>query len=49
VANAHRAGDFVRAIELSVQLWFDGTERTPKEVVATARERFRSLIHTPMC
>ncbi len=43
VAEAFKSGDFVRAIELSVRLWVDGTERSPEEVDPGVRERFREL------
>jgi pimeloyl-ACP methyl ester carboxylesterase len=43
MAEAFKSGDFVRALELSVRLWFDGSERGPDEVDPTARERFRNL------
>ncbi len=43
MAEAFKAGDFVRAIDLSVRMWVDGSERRPDEVNAIVRERFRSL------
>jgi 3-oxoadipate enol-lactonase len=43
IGAAFQAGDFARAIELSVRLWVDGTERGPEEVDPGVRERFRAL------
>jgi 3-oxoadipate enol-lactonase len=43
IGQAFQAGDFARAIELSVRLWVDGTERRPDEVDPAVRERFRAL------
>lgn len=43
IRDAFQAGDFARAIELSVRLWVDGTQRGPDEVDPTVRERFRAL------
>jgi 3-oxoadipate enol-lactonase len=43
LAEAFKAGDFVRAIDLSVRFWVDGMERSPEEVDPDVRERFRAL------
>ncbi len=43
IAEAFRAGDFARAIDLSVRLWVDGRERAPEDVDLAVRERFREL------
>jgi pimeloyl-ACP methyl ester carboxylesterase len=40
---AFTGGDFVRGIELAVQLWVDGQERQPEDVDPAIRERFRAL------
>ena len=43
VAEAFRAGDFVRAIDLSIRLWVDGPRRVPDEVDPAVRELVRAL------
>jgi pimeloyl-ACP methyl ester carboxylesterase len=40
---AFQAGDFVRAIDLSVRFWVDGPRRRPEEVDPAVRERIRQL------
>jgi pimeloyl-ACP methyl ester carboxylesterase len=40
---AFQAGDFVRAIDLSVRFWVDGPRRRPDEVAPGVRERVRQL------
>lgn len=43
IAEAFKAGDFVRGIDLSVRFWVDGTQRSPEEVDPVVRERFRTM------
>ena len=43
IAEAFKAGDFVRAIDLSVRLWVDGPKRSPEEVDPIVRERVRTM------
>jgi pimeloyl-ACP methyl ester carboxylesterase len=44
---AYDSGDKPRAVELSLQLWTDGPNRTPDQVDPAARERIRVMtIHT---
>ncbi|MDB5074996.1 MAG: alpha/beta fold hydrolase [Chloroflexi bacterium] len=43
MADAFKAGDFLRAIELSVRFWVDGPNRGPEEVDSAIRERVRSM------
>ncbi|HEX6508037.1 MAG TPA: alpha/beta fold hydrolase [Chloroflexota bacterium] len=43
VGEAFAAGDFARAIDLSVHLWVDGPDRTPDDVDAGVRERVRAM------
>jgi 3-oxoadipate enol-lactonase len=41
--EAFKAGDFVRAIDLSVRLWVDGPKRAPEQVDPVVRERVRKM------
>jgi pimeloyl-ACP methyl ester carboxylesterase len=41
--EAFQAGDFARAIDLSVRIWVDGPQRQPEEVNPVVRERIRSM------
>jgi 3-oxoadipate enol-lactonase len=43
LGEAFKAGDFVRAIDLTVRLWVDGIQRTPEEVDPVVRERIRTM------
>lgn len=43
IAEAFKAGDFVRAIDLSVRFWVDGPKRSPEEVDPIVRERVRTM------
>jgi 3-oxoadipate enol-lactonase len=43
LVEAFKAGDFVRAIDLSVRFWVDGMERSPEEVDPAVRERVRTM------
>jgi pimeloyl-ACP methyl ester carboxylesterase len=43
LVEAFKAGDFVRAIDLSVRFWVDGMERSPEEVDPVVRERVRTM------
>jgi steroid delta-isomerase-like uncharacterized protein len=40
---AHERGDLERAVELSIQLWTDGQNRSPDQVNPAARERIRTM------
>jgi len=40
---AHERGDSERAVELSIQLWTDGQNRSPDQVNPAARERIRAM------
>ena len=41
--EAHERGDIDGAVELSLQLWTDGTDRTPEQVNPAAREKIRAM------
>src|SRR5262245_53834196 len=41
--EAFKRGDIERAVELSLQLWTDGTNRTPEQVSPAAREKIRAM------
>ncbi len=41
---AYEAGDLPRAVELVVQMWFDGPQRTPDQVDATVRSRVYEMV-----
>jgi 3-oxoadipate enol-lactonase len=41
--EAQERGDIERTVELSLQLWTDGANRTPDQVNPTARERIRAM------
>jgi pimeloyl-ACP methyl ester carboxylesterase len=43
IREAFQAGDFARAIDLSVRFWVDGPSRGPDEVAPVVRERLRDL------
>jgi pimeloyl-ACP methyl ester carboxylesterase len=43
LADAFKAGDFVRAIELTVRFWVDGMLRSLEEVDPAVRERIRTM------
>lgn len=44
---AYERGDKERAVELSLQMWTDGPQRTPDQVDPAARERIRVMtVHT---
>jgi pimeloyl-ACP methyl ester carboxylesterase len=44
---AYERGDKDRAVELSLQVWTDGPQRTPDQVDPTVRERIRAMtVHT---
>jgi pimeloyl-ACP methyl ester carboxylesterase len=43
LADAFKAGDFARAIELTVRFWVDGMLRRPDEVDPVVRERVRVM------
>ena len=43
IAEAFQMGDFARAIEPTVRIWFDGRLRRPEEVDQAVRERFREM------
>lgn len=40
---AYERGDKARAVELSLQLWTDGPQRTPDQVDARVRQRIRAM------
>jgi 3-oxoadipate enol-lactonase len=45
--EAYESGDKPRAVELSLRLWTDGSQRTPDQVDPVAREKIRAMtIHT---
>ncbi len=44
---AYERGDKARAVELSLQLWTDGPQRTPDQVDSRVRDRIRAMtLHT---
>jgi pimeloyl-ACP methyl ester carboxylesterase len=44
---AYERGDKERAVELSLQVWTDGPQRTPDQVDPVVRERIRAMtVHT---
>jgi pimeloyl-ACP methyl ester carboxylesterase len=43
LAEAFKAGDFVRAIDLTVRFWVDGMLRSSEEIDPVVRERIRTM------
>lgn len=41
--EAFKRGDVTRAVEISLQIWTDGPERTPEQVDPVVRERVRAM------